>query len=681
MKMAEGLRKLYYDLEVAESAGLDYKTFMERQWVQDLSGTITKSAAGVAARLGGELEKRTGEIRDAMYRNSGRIVSAIDDQTSALAASNEALGRINEAGFTRVNNTLEAGFAGVSNQLGGISEQLGELGAAFALGTARIVDAVDKMSAGLAGRLDAIGETLKSRILTDARELYGFAVKSYRAGLYEAARDDLLRALELNRTDYRAWYLLGMVYLGIEGPSTVISLEDALNALYTAAMYCPHSGAEGGNLAAEIRFYLGLAKLFKSHELRAAKKTAEAREWLTGGREEFKISYSYSPLMLESLYNAARCETLLGDAGEALEDLRALIEKDWAYYIKAVNESDFAPIHATLPLLAEWMRDEVYEKAAPVFEKLRAVYARAEGEGLLPYFSGDALFVDQLRRALNKDLPYVDMRDRYEELKRAAEELAEEIPKAKQKQKQKLLEEQQKRFEALFEYRVHEDMWEDYAVITGYKGPLPLREMELPERTSDGLTVTVKDGVFAQFSELTAITVDDEHTRYRSRDGVIFRKSREFLIRCPAGKTGAYAIPPGITEIHESAFDGCTALTSVTIPPSVTTIEKAAFRGCTALTSITIPPGVKVIEQNAFVSCTRLASVTISPGVKVIEENAFRGCTGLTNVTIPPSVTAIWDNAFEDCTALRKLIIPPGVTSMSSYERHQWIANALRGKF
>ena len=119
-----------------------------------------------------------------------------------------------------------------------------------------------------------------------------------------------------------------------------------------------------------------------------------------------------------------------------------------------------------------------------------------------------------------------------------------------------------------------------------------------------------------------------------------------------------------MTNIGESAFSGCTLLTSVTIPNSVTNIRDYAFAYCTSLTSVTIPNSVTSIGEQAFYGCTSLTSVTIPNSVTSIGEQAFNGCSALTSVTIPNSVTSIGGWAFAYCTALTSVTIPNSVTSI-----------------
>ena len=126
-------------------------------------------------------------------------------------------------------------------------------------------------------------------------------------------------------------------------------------------------------------------------------------------------------------------------------------------------------------------------------------------------------------------------------------------------------------------------------------------------------------------------------------------------------------IPNSVTTIGGYAFSGCTSLTSVTIPNSVTTIGEAAFSNCSSLTSVTIPNSVTTIGGWAFSICSSLTSVTIPNSVTTIGDNAFMGCSSLTSVTIPNSVTRIGSEAFSDCTNLQKVNIGNSVKTIGEF--------------
>ena len=111
-------------------------------------------------------------------------------------------------------------------------------------------------------------------------------------------------------------------------------------------------------------------------------------------------------------------------------------------------------------------------------------------------------------------------------------------------------------------------------------------------------------------------------------------------------------IEDGVTSIGNSAFAGCSSLTSITIPDSVTSIGEGAFSGCSSLTSITIPDGVTSIGDATFYACSSLTSLTIPNSVTSIGEGAFFGCSSLTSITIPSSITSIGKYAFDNCTNL-----------------------------
>ena len=130
---------------------------------------------------------------------------------------------------------------------------------------------------------------------------------------------------------------------------------------------------------------------------------------------------------------------------------------------------------------------------------------------------------------------------------------------------------------------------------------------------------------------------------------------------------GSVLIPDSVTTIDESAFEGCSALTSINIPDGVTSIRRYAFSGCSSLTEITIPDGVASIGDNAFEGCSALTSVNIPDGVTSIGRYAFSGCSSLTEITIPDGVTSIGDNAFSGCSSLTNIDLPATLKSIGDF--------------
>ena len=127
-----------------------------------------------------------------------------------------------------------------------------------------------------------------------------------------------------------------------------------------------------------------------------------------------------------------------------------------------------------------------------------------------------------------------------------------------------------------------------------------------------------------------------------------------------AGNSATCVIPGEIngkkvTEIGDSAFKGCTELTSITIPDGVTGIGNKAFSDCTSLETVTIPASVTYVRDSAFYGCTSLKSVTIPESVTYIGGYAFAECYSLKYADIPANVSGIGLSPFCNCRSLENI--------------------------
>ena len=147
---------------------------------------------------------------------------------------------------------------------------------------------------------------------------------------------------------------------------------------------------------------------------------------------------------------------------------------------------------------------------------------------------------------------------------------------------------------------------------------------------------------------------------------------------CPVTRIGDWAfdgcsaltsvtIPETVTSIGESAFADCSSLKNVNVPNAVTSIGESAFYNCGVLENVKIPDGVTVIEDWTFSGCVALTEMSIPYGVTSIGESAFDGCSGLVDLTIPETVKTIGESAFSGCTSLESLILYEGLESIGDY--------------
>ena len=183
-------------------------------------------------------------------------------------------------------------------------------------------------------------------------------------------------------------------------------------------------------------------------------------------------------------------------------------------------------------------------------------------------------------------------------------------------------------------------------------------------------------------ASLKSISVDPENPWMCSENGVLFNHDRTELYAYPAAREGDYVIPSSVTGIKNSAFFGCTGLTSVVVPEGVTTIGSSVFancvnlknavlpdgltsvsgfQGCSSLSEVNLPLTLQRIGESAFYECGNLSGINIPESVVSIDKNAFYGCSSLKEVSLPQSLSGLGDYAFYGCSSLKEIVFPSAI--------------------
>ncbi len=125
------------------------------------------------------------------------------------------------------------------------------------------------------------------------------------------------------------------------------------------------------------------------------------------------------------------------------------------------------------------------------------------------------------------------------------------------------------------------------------------------------------------------------------------------------GDSEHVAVPDGITEIAQGAFNTCRSIRSVKLPESVETIGAGAFHCCFYLEEINIPEKVTRIESGTFYDC-KLKKIQLPEKLTCIGREAFYKCD-IEEINIPETVTEIGWSAFDNCNNLKEIAIPASV--------------------
>jgi formylglycine-generating enzyme required for sulfatase activity len=351
------------------------------------------------------------------------VTGSLADQTRELIGSREALARdgfeLHARTSAALQQELQSGFSEISCQLGDVSRGLRDLDASFRWGFSGLLAGLG----GLQDSLEALIQIAKTPAQTAAFEHFENARQALRQGMYPESLEELGKAIggvpgvspgyEL---EWRFHQLQGIVRLGSfdNVDPDVVDQAQAEQAFLLAARYAK---ADSPKEAARALMSAGWAAYVQSPH--ASAKLADALK-------HTEAALALNPGLSEALFQAAKVHMSLDRPKEGLVPLRAAVEQDPRYLVKAASDGEFqqhrreldaflaalrkekladlqAWVRPALQEAEEWLKKSPELDRHPAVTTWRDVLAGAKGWGALD-------LIQYARERLSRDCEEVETR-------------------------------------------------------------------------------------------------------------------------------------------------------------------------------------------------------------------------------------------------------------------------------
>lgn len=181
--------------------------------------------------------------------------------------------------------------------------------------------------------------------------------------------------------------------------------------------------------------------------------------------------------------------------------------------------------------------------------------------------------------------------------------------------------------------------------------------IELPKTLTE-----LKDSCFYGCAALSSISLAEGNADFQVKDNILFSADGQYLYwYSQTREETAYEIPEGVKEIWSSAFAN-TKLTDVTFPGGLLYVDDWAFSG-TQIAQLELPDSVLEIGGYAFADCPKLTEIDFPENLEIIDAAAFARDANLTAITLHDNLQIVQMAAFAG-TGLKEVTIPASVTEI-----------------
>lgn len=199
-----------------------------------------------------------------------------------------------------------------------------------------------------------------------------------------------------------------------------------------------------------------------------------------------------------------------------------------------------------------------------------------------------------------------------------------------------------------------------YATLTGVgDNGLSSTELIVPETFEGYPVVAIGKDAFSKNTQITKVTIN---SKGKDGEGVLIDNYAFF--QCT--NLTDVVINGCVSFIGQSAFNGCSSLTSINLPEGLTVLGDCALLKC-AIKELSTPSTLVAIRYQALQECANLTTLDLSNGLDSICEQAFYKDPKLNKLILPITLKYIGKNAFLGNNGIKELTIPKSVSSIESF--------------
>ena len=302
----------------------------------------------------------TGQVKS----SSKALEVRVSEQTKALVASNQQLAREFGNGFDSINSSLEWGLNRLEYVLQDVNASIDSLHADFNYSMGLLLEEVhihNKLLVDLLGKLDVIHKTLKSPMLTQAREFYNIGCERLSKGLLDKALEAFIQAENKNDTDCFTQLHIGKLYLyGIDDDNNILDLEKAKKHLLLASRFAKAEitvDPTFARFAAEALLHASIAIYAQLGDKALVSNAGKTNQLLEDAKVLISEAVKLHPQLSESYYHAAKYSALLNEPQIAIPNLEDAITADRDYAVKVDIDHAFDSIRPHVLALLSKLKD------------------------------------------------------------------------------------------------------------------------------------------------------------------------------------------------------------------------------------------------------------------------------------------------------------------------------------